>query len=68
MTTTTATVPDLAAVKARQQQTWASGDFSVVATRILYQAEQLCETAELQAGWRAPWAEAPVSADNGFDR
>jgi SAM-dependent methyltransferase len=39
-------------VKQRQQATWASGDFSVVAARILYQAEQLCETAELQAGWR----------------
>src|SRR6476660_304139 len=44
--------PDYAAVKQRQQATWASGDFSVVAARILYQAEQLCETAELQAGWR----------------
>jgi SAM-dependent methyltransferase len=44
--------PDYTAVKQRQQATWASGDFSVVAARILYQAEQLCETAELQAGWR----------------
>src|SRR4029078_1212743 len=41
-----------AAVKQRQQATWACGDFSVVAARILYQAEQLCETADLQAGWR----------------
>src|SRR3954451_9256734 len=46
------TAPDYAAVKQRQQATWASGDFSVVAARILYQAEQLCETASLQAGWR----------------
>lgn len=44
--------PDYGAVKQRQQATWASGDFSVVAARILYQAEQLCETADLQAGWR----------------
>src|SRR5262245_20515721 len=44
--------PDYVAVKQRQQATWASGDFSVVAARILYQAEQLCETADLQAGWR----------------
>lgn len=44
--------PDYYAVKQRQQATWASGDFSVVAARIQYQAEQLCETAELQAGWR----------------
>jgi SAM-dependent methyltransferase len=44
--------PDFEAIKQRQQATWASGDFSVVAARILFQAEQLCETAELQAGWR----------------
>jgi SAM-dependent methyltransferase len=44
--------PDLAAVKRRQQDTWASGDFSIVAARIVYQAEHLCETADLQAGWR----------------
>src|SRR5438034_1903183 len=45
-------VPDFAAVKCRQQNTWASGDFSVVASRIVFQAEHLCETADLQAGWR----------------
>src|SRR6478736_6733453 len=44
--------PNHAAIKKRQQATWASGDFSVVAGRIVYQAEQLCETADLQAGWR----------------
>src|SRR6478752_5854727 len=44
--------PDFSVVKQRQQSTWASGDFSVVAARIVYQAEQLCETADLQAGWR----------------
>lgn len=44
--------PDLSAVKSRQQKTWASGDFSVVASRIVYQAEHLCETADVQAGWR----------------
>jgi SAM-dependent methyltransferase len=44
--------PDLAAVKCRQQSVWASGDFSVVASRIVFQAEYLCETADLQAGWR----------------
>jgi ubiquinone/menaquinone biosynthesis C-methylase UbiE len=41
-----------AAVKSRQQNTWASGDFSVVASRVVFQAEHLCETADLQAGWR----------------
>ena len=44
--------PDLEAIKQRQQQTWASGDFSVVASRITIVAEQLCETADLHAGWR----------------
>jgi SAM-dependent methyltransferase len=52
MTTPDAPRPDLAAVKARQQQTWASGDYSLVAARIVFQAEHLCETADLQAGWR----------------
>ncbi len=44
--------PDFAAVKSRQQSTWASGDFSIVASRIVFQAEHLCETADIQAGWR----------------
>ena len=44
--------PDLAAVKQRQEVAWASGDFAVVAARIVLVAEQLCDTADLQAGWR----------------
>jgi SAM-dependent methyltransferase len=47
-----ATKPDLGAVKQRQQQAWASGDFAVVAARIVLVAERLCDTADLQAGWR----------------
>jgi SAM-dependent methyltransferase len=47
-----ATAPDLEAIKQRQQQTWASGDFSVVASRIMIVAELLCDTADLHAGWR----------------
>jgi SAM-dependent methyltransferase len=46
------TQPDLAAIKQRQQQTWASGDFAAVAARIVLVAEQLCDTADLRAGWR----------------
>ena len=42
----------LAAVKQRQQQAWASGDFAVVASRIVLAAELLCDTADLHAGWR----------------
>ena len=44
--------PDLAAIKSAQRQTWASGNFSVVAARIQFVAEQLAESAELRAGWR----------------
>jgi SAM-dependent methyltransferase len=47
-----ASKPDLAAVKQRQQQAWASGDFAVVAARIVLVAEHLCDTADLHAGWR----------------
>lgn len=45
-------VPDPAAVRNRQRAIWGSGDFSVVASRIVFEAEHLCETADLQAGWR----------------
>jgi SAM-dependent methyltransferase len=43
---------DLDALKARQQAMWASGDFSAVAARIVSVAEQLCDAADLHAGWR----------------
>ncbi len=49
---TPAPTPDLGAVKQRQQAAWSSGDFSVVAARIVLTAEQLCDTADLRAGWR----------------
>jgi SAM-dependent methyltransferase len=44
--------PDLAAVKQKQQAAWSSGDFSVVASRIVLVAEHLVDTADLHAGWR----------------
>lgn len=47
MTTTT----DLSLVKARQQQTWSSGDFAVVASRIVLVSELLADNADLHAGW-----------------
>lgn len=43
---------DLAAVKARQQETWSTGDFAVVAARIAVVAERLAEAADLRADWR----------------
>src|SRR5436190_17730684 len=53
MTTTLGTPrPDLEVVKQRQQQAWTSGDYAVVATRIVLVAEELCDSADLHAGWR----------------
>ncbi len=46
------TKPDFGAIKERQQQAWASGDFHAVAALIVPVAEHLCDTADLHAGWR----------------
>jgi SAM-dependent methyltransferase len=46
----TASAPDLAAVKAKQQATWASGDFAEIATLIVPVAELLADAADLRAG------------------
>ncbi|MEP7203175.1 MAG: methyltransferase domain-containing protein [Ilumatobacteraceae bacterium] len=43
-------LPDLTAVKARQQRTWASGDYAVVGATLQIIGEQLCETADLRPG------------------
>jgi len=43
---------DLAAVKARQQATWSSGDYSVVGTTLQSTGESLCEALDLRAGER----------------
>ena len=51
MTVTTARA-DLSVVKARQQKTWASGDFAVVASRIVLASELLADAADLRAGWK----------------
>jgi SAM-dependent methyltransferase len=48
---TAATRADLSTIKARQQKTWASGDFAVVASRIVLVSELLADTADLRAGW-----------------
>jgi SAM-dependent methyltransferase len=47
---TTAPALDLAAVKARQQATWASGDYAEIATLIVPVAERLTDAADLRAG------------------
>jgi hypothetical protein len=45
----TTTELDLTAVKDRQRQTWASGDYAAVAARIVPIAERLVEAADLSA-------------------
>src|SRR5213078_1720107 len=42
---------DLSVIKARQQKTWASGDYAVVASRIVLVSELLADNADLHAGW-----------------
>ncbi len=41
---------DLAALKARQQATWASGDFAVIGTTLQIAGEMLCEAVDLHGG------------------
>lgn len=48
--TIASTQPDLSMIKARQQKTWASGDFAVIASRVVLVSELLADTADLRAG------------------
>jgi ubiquinone/menaquinone biosynthesis C-methylase UbiE len=48
----TTTIDQLAAVKERQQATWASGDYSAVGALIVPVAERLVDLADLRAGSR----------------
>ncbi len=41
---------DLSAIKSRQQQTWASGDYAVVGSTLVILGELLCEAVDLRAG------------------
>jgi ubiquinone/menaquinone biosynthesis C-methylase UbiE len=54
-------VPDLAAIKQRQQATWASGDFAVIGTTLQIVGELLAEAADVRAGERV----LDVAAGNG---
>lgn len=51
-TPTTTPAPDFAAITARQQRVWASGDYAAVAARIPIISETLCDAADLRAGTR----------------
>lgn len=50
--TQTSATPDLTAVKKRQQETWSSGEYARIASLIVLAAEELCDSADLHAGWR----------------
>jgi SAM-dependent methyltransferase len=52
---------DLAAIKQRQQATWASGDFAVIGTTLQIVGESLAEAADVNAGERV----LDVAAGNG---
>jgi ubiquinone/menaquinone biosynthesis C-methylase UbiE len=45
-------IPELIALKLKQQQMWASGDFAVIGTTLQQVGEALCEAADLEAGSR----------------
>lgn len=54
-------LPDLIALKARQQGAWASGDYAVVGTTLQIVGETLCEALDLRSGERV----LDVAAGNG---
>jgi SAM-dependent methyltransferase len=56
-----APAPDFAAIKQRQQATWASGDFAVIGTTLQIVGESLAEAADIRAGERV----LDVAAGNG---
>ena len=49
MAIATAGAPDLAAIKQRQQATWASGDYHMIGTQILLASEQLIESLDVHS-------------------
>jgi ubiquinone/menaquinone biosynthesis C-methylase UbiE len=59
--TAPASAPDYAAIKQRQQATWAAGDYAIVGTTLQIVGERLCEAVDLRAGERV----LDVAAGNG---
>lgn len=57
----TAAAPDYAAIKQRQQATWASGDYTIVGTTLQIVGETLAEAVDLRSGERV----LDVAAGNG---
>jgi ubiquinone/menaquinone biosynthesis C-methylase UbiE len=61
-TVTAIPVPDLAAIKAKQQAAWSSGDYAIVGATLQIVGEQLCEAMDLKAGSKV----LDVAAGNGM--
>jgi ubiquinone/menaquinone biosynthesis C-methylase UbiE len=55
------TLPDLSAVKTRQQGAWSSGDYAIVGTTLQIVGETLCEALDLRSGQKV----LDVAAGNG---
>ena len=53
--------PDLAAIKQRQQATWASGDFAIIGVTLQIVGEALAEAIDIRAGERV----LDIAAGNG---
>jgi ubiquinone/menaquinone biosynthesis C-methylase UbiE len=58
----TTLIPDLAAIKTRQQAAWSSGDYAIVGTTLQIVGEELCEALDLRAGRKV----LDVAAGNGM--
>ena len=61
MNTSTTTAPDFAAIKQRQQATWASGDFAVIGTTLQIVGETMAEAVDIRSGEEV----LDVAAGNG---
>jgi len=61
MEATTISTRDFTAVKAKQQTTWASGDFGRIGIRLQIVGESICEAVDLHAGEKV----LDVAAGNG---
>ena len=45
-------MPDFAAIKARQQQTWVTGDYAMIGHNVILVSELLCQAVDLRTGQR----------------
>jgi len=45
-------MPDFAVIKARQQQTWTTGDYAMIGHNVMPVSELLCQAVDLRTGQR----------------